>query len=628
VANNVVNVTAPGEVGFQVFLNGIFPNNDGSVVWTFGDGHVFSDVWTVTVVGGQTQFNDLYYYDGVETSNVGVSGVAGGGAAYDHIYATPGDYNATWTMTIKDWGSQSYWWAVCVSQTPSRLVAAASANVKAYAGNASEWFYQSYATGGVPPYSFTWYFGDGASDTVTDLNVTHTYTSPGLYQAFLKVTDSSGNTVWTNASAIKGVNGPQVSVGGLEAGNVPQCASPCSEGYYSAVSGAAPLVLNFTIDPRQVMVYEGTLGGIQPASPPFSYHWDFGDGSGSDSSSSVHTYGSPGVYCETVTITDSAGRQGSWSETIFVGTPSQTSTTANSQTSSTGTSQTTGQTTSSQGGGQAGQPFLFDGASVTYEVTVSLPNGSVLSGTVTYTASGLDPQAQTFTVTESFSGTGPFNSPTQTTQASFGSPWPFPELNQADLASINQGFPNGDFPGAVVTRSDQVSVPVGSFSTDEISIPHGSIAIPVNGTVWVDMGSGVIVKMEGAIFGTQGVNAVLKSTNMNLGGPPITNTQTGGSSQSNPGGGLSVPGLPGGYILWGAALAVLVIVVVALGLSSRRRGVKKAAKYPQQQPAPPSAPAVSMETLAKIEKLKALLDSGAITQAEFDKMKNDILSKP
>ncbi|HDM67411.1 MAG TPA: PKD domain-containing protein, partial [Thermoplasmatales archaeon] len=47
------------------------------------------------------------------------------------------------------------------------------------------------ATGGVPPYTWWWTFGDGAFDIIQ--NPIHSYSSPGVYTATLTVTDSIGN---------------------------------------------------------------------------------------------------------------------------------------------------------------------------------------------------------------------------------------------------------------------------------------------------------------------------------------------------------------------------------------------------------------------------------------------------
>ena len=56
------------------------------------------------------------------------------------------------------------------------------------------------ATGGSPPYTWLWDFGDGS--TSTEQNPVHTYTSPGNYTVTLTVTDSEGNNATDVTTAI------------------------------------------------------------------------------------------------------------------------------------------------------------------------------------------------------------------------------------------------------------------------------------------------------------------------------------------------------------------------------------------------------------------------------------------
>ncbi len=50
--------------------------------------------------------------------------------------------------------------------------------------------FSSWASGGKPPYSFSWTFGDGG--TSTNQNTSHAYSGPGSYTAILRATDSAG----------------------------------------------------------------------------------------------------------------------------------------------------------------------------------------------------------------------------------------------------------------------------------------------------------------------------------------------------------------------------------------------------------------------------------------------------
>ena len=50
-------------------------------------------------------------------------------------------------------------------------------------------------SGGIPPYTFQWDFGDGAINPGPGNDVQHTYTEPGTYTVRMTVIDSGGNRV-------------------------------------------------------------------------------------------------------------------------------------------------------------------------------------------------------------------------------------------------------------------------------------------------------------------------------------------------------------------------------------------------------------------------------------------------
>lgn len=61
----------------------------------------------------------------------------------------------------------------------------------------------------------------------------------------------------------------------------------------SPTTGTSPLVVTFT-------------GSAAGGRAPYSYLWDFGDGSGSANQNTAHTYGTAGQYTATLTVTDDA----------------------------------------------------------------------------------------------------------------------------------------------------------------------------------------------------------------------------------------------------------------------------------------------------------------------------------
>jgi len=135
------------------------------------------------------------------------------------------------------------------------------------------------ASGGTAPYSYSWNFGDGSATSTTQ-NPSHTYSAAGTYTATLTVTDSAApanaatSTVTIKVSA---VGSPLTAT----ASALP-------------TSGQVPLNVSFT-------------GSASGGTPPYSYSWNFGDGSAASTAQNpAHTYGNPGTYTAKLTVTDSS----------------------------------------------------------------------------------------------------------------------------------------------------------------------------------------------------------------------------------------------------------------------------------------------------------------------------------
>ena len=131
--------------------------------------------------------------------------------------------------------------------------------------------FTSFVSGGSLPYEWHWDFGDG--NTITDpQNTTHTYFIPGIYTIILTVTDSEHNSIRdmktiTIADRLKAdIHGPY---NGLE---------------------------------KDPLYFVGsTTGGFSP----FTYQWEFGDGSTSNLQNPLKVYSQSGVYTVNLRVTDS-----------------------------------------------------------------------------------------------------------------------------------------------------------------------------------------------------------------------------------------------------------------------------------------------------------------------------------
>jgi len=141
-----------------------------------------------------------------------------------------------------------------------------------------------------PSARFIWDFGDGGGAT-GDPNPTHTYGTPGDYEATLRV-------VWPGGSEEDSVS---ISVE-EEAFDVEIEADP--------TSGDAPLHVRFR-----------AAADTDMAPSRLRFEWDLGGGVKGAGQTSEHTYTSPGSYPVTVVVTNLAGQHGSASTEIEVEAP-------------------------------------------------------------------------------------------------------------------------------------------------------------------------------------------------------------------------------------------------------------------------------------------------------------------
>ncbi len=122
-----------------------------------------------------------------------------------------------------------------------------------------------------PPTSWSWYFGDGTTSTLQ--NPVHTYAQPGYYGVCLTIGNNSGCQS-TNCDTL--LVGPP---------------APCANYFYFTLTGLTSSFYGYG--------YNGT--------PPYTFMWDFGDGTTSALQNPVHTYAVSGTYTVTLTTADSQG---------------------------------------------------------------------------------------------------------------------------------------------------------------------------------------------------------------------------------------------------------------------------------------------------------------------------------
>jgi len=204
-----------------------------------------------------------------------------------HVYSAAGNYTATLTVRDSQSATNSKSLTMNVTAATSQLTAAAAANPGSGQAPLAVNFTGS-ASGGTAPYTYRWTFGDGQS--LTSQNPTHTYSAAGNYAAILTVTDSQSATATNSVS---------ISVTGT-AGQLIATASA------SPTSGLAPLAVNFG-------------GSATGGTPPYTYSWDFGDGSSSATQNPSHTYSAIGNYTATLTVTDSGSANANATVSITVG---------------------------------------------------------------------------------------------------------------------------------------------------------------------------------------------------------------------------------------------------------------------------------------------------------------------
>jgi PKD repeat protein len=247
----------PTDVGLEtLFYLGILGDSPQFTInWTFGDGQQVGYICTL-------------YCDRLLAN---------------HTYASAGAYEVVVSIEYYDGAVVNESFPITVSTDPSTFTLAATPNpamIGELVNFSAPW------TGGTPPYTYSWAFGDGG--TGGDLsNITHIFTTNGPFETVVTVHDAAG---WERHATVNITITLSASVNA------------------SASIGAAPLDTLFTCDVQ---------GGI----PGYTYSWQFGDNGTSSNPDPNHVYQAPGNYTASLVVTDVAGHTATahWALQVFPG---------------------------------------------------------------------------------------------------------------------------------------------------------------------------------------------------------------------------------------------------------------------------------------------------------------------
>ena len=261
-----VSATESSETGttpLEVAFTGLATGGAGGgyeYLWNFGDGST----------GQGPQANHTYTAPGIFTTTVSVSD-------------SQGDY-AEYTLP-----------AITIAQpsAPPSLIGHASAIPETGTPPVTVPFTSS-VSGGAPPYTYDWHFGDGANSTFAD--PAHTYVRYGVYNVTLWINDSSSPVQSTLSTLTIEILRP-----GTGTLHLMVAASP--------VSGYAPMTATFSV------AESGGSGSYPYVS------WSFGDGTFASGNAASHIFLSRGIYHVSVAVTDSLGNSVSTSFNVTVLTP-------------------------------------------------------------------------------------------------------------------------------------------------------------------------------------------------------------------------------------------------------------------------------------------------------------------
>jgi len=204
-----------------------------------------------TVAGGTPPYTITWQF-GDGSSPLSGDPASAGNAS--HTYAASGAFSLN--LTVLDSGSHSFAQNWTIEASAPTLELSISATPNPAAPNATVAF-TSHPSGGAPPYTYLWTFGDGA--TATTRNASHAYLAVGSYLARLVVTDQSGATT-SSTVAVTIANGTSPAGAG---------STPAAYYYLAgAGAGAVALLLAAVVYRRRRAPPPAASAPPPPAGPP------------------------------------------------------------------------------------------------------------------------------------------------------------------------------------------------------------------------------------------------------------------------------------------------------------------------------------------------------------------------
>ena len=182
---------------------------------------------------------------------------------YVVLFQGDGAYNSTWELNFTAGGPPP----LSVEASPNPLSGDAPFPVT----------FHALASGGTPPYSYSWSFGTGA--TSSSENTSFTYSTAATYDAQLNVTDHAGGSIRENWS--------------IDVRTAPVVPPPVELTISASPSTAS---INET-----VTLTSTVSGGI----PPYSFRWNLGDRATASTQNTSHQYAVAGTYDVILNVTDS-----------------------------------------------------------------------------------------------------------------------------------------------------------------------------------------------------------------------------------------------------------------------------------------------------------------------------------